>query len=96
MMDRIKLSILQILEQPKPFKERLEQLVEVHLSATIDIDMKNFMKEATINLSESQLRQVQASENGMYQTIEQAMQKRWKRAQFEKEMQSFSLITLWH
>ena len=47
------------------------------------------MKEATINLSESQLRQVQASENGMYQTIEHAMQKRWKRAQFEKEMQSF-------
>ena len=42
MMDRIKLSILQILERPKPFKERLEQLVEVHLSATIDIDMKNF------------------------------------------------------
>lgn len=74
MMDRIKLSILQILEQPKPFKERLEQLVEVHLSATIDIDMKNFMKEATINLSESQLKQVQASENDMYQTIEQAMQ----------------------
>ena len=96
MMDRIKLSILQILERPKPFKERLEQLVEVHLSATIDIDMKNFMKEATINLSESRLRQVQASENGMYQTIEHAMQKRWKRAQFEKEMQSFSLITLWH
>ena len=74
MMDRIKLSILQILEQHKPFKERLEQLVEVHLSATIDIDMKNFMKEASINLSESQLKQVQASENEMYQTIEQAMQ----------------------
>jgi len=74
MMDRIKLSILQILEQHKPFKERLEQLVVVHLSATIDIDMKNFMKEASINLSESQLKQVQASENEMYQTIEQAMQ----------------------
>ncbi|KPN95101.1 TetR/AcrR family transcriptional regulator [Lysinibacillus sp. ZYM-1] len=74
MMDRIKLSILQILEQHKPFKERLEQLVEVHLSATIDIDMKNFMKEASINLSESQLKQVQASENEMYQTIEQVMQ----------------------
>jgi len=74
MMDRIKLSILQILEQHKPFKERLEQLVVVHLSATIDIDMKNFMKEASINLTESQLKQVQASENEMYQTIEQAMQ----------------------
>jgi len=32
------------------------------------------MKEASINLSESQLKQVQASENEMYQTIEQAMQ----------------------
>jgi len=74
MMDRIKLSILEILEQPIPFKERLEQLVAVHLSATIDIDMKNFMKEATINLSEPQLKQVQASENDMYQTIEQTMQ----------------------
>ncbi len=74
MMDRIRLSILQILEQQKPFKERLEQLVEVHLSATIDIDMNNFMREASINLSESQLRQVQASENEMYHTIERAIQ----------------------
>lgn len=74
MMDRIKLSILQILEQQKPFKERLEQLVKVHLSATIDIDMNNFMREASINLSESQLRQVQASENEMYHTIERAIQ----------------------
>ncbi|ACA38387.1 TetR/AcrR family transcriptional regulator [Lysinibacillus sphaericus] len=74
MMDRIKLSILQILEQQKPFKERLEQLVKVHLSATIDIDMNNFMWEASINLSESQLRQVQASENEMYHTIERAIQ----------------------
>ncbi|MEB7455058.1 TetR/AcrR family transcriptional regulator [Lysinibacillus sphaericus] len=74
MMDRIKLSILQILEQQKPFKERLEQLVKVHLSATIDIDMNNFIREASINLSESQLRQVQASENEMYHTIERAIQ----------------------
>lgn len=74
MMDRIRLSILQILEQPISFKKQLEQLVEIHLSATVDIDMKNFMREATINLSESQLKEVQASENNMYKTIEHAMQ----------------------
>lgn len=84
MMDRIRLSILQILEQQKPFKERLEQLVEVHLSATIDIDMNNFMREASINLSESQLRQVQASENEMYQTIERAMQKEMEKGTIRK------------
>ncbi|WP_341301357.1 TetR/AcrR family transcriptional regulator [Lysinibacillus sp. FSL H8-0500] len=89
MMDRIKLSILQILEQPKPFKERLQQLVEVHLSATVDIDMKNFMKEATNNLSESQLKQVQASENEMYQTIEQAMQVEMENGTIRKDNAKF-------
>lgn len=74
MINRINLSILQILEQPISFKERLEQLVEIHLSATVDIDMKNFMREATINLSDSQLKEVQAAENNMYKTIEQTMQ----------------------
>ncbi|MET4561148.1 TetR/AcrR family transcriptional regulator [Lysinibacillus parviboronicapiens] len=74
MMKRIQLHIKQILEQPTAFKERLEQLVEIHLSATLDIDMKNFMREATINLSEQQLKEVHASENEMYKTIEQAMQ----------------------
>ncbi|MFF2179189.1 TetR/AcrR family transcriptional regulator [Lysinibacillus sp. NPDC058147] len=74
MMDRIRLSILQILEQPISFKERLAQLVEIHLSATVDIDMKNFMREATINLSKTQLKEVQAAENNMYKTIEQTMQ----------------------
>ncbi len=75
MMQRIRLHIERILEQPMPFKERLEQLVEVHLSATVDIDMKNFMREATINLSNAQLKKVHASENEMYKTIEQTMQR---------------------
>lgn len=74
MMERIRFHIEQILNLQKPFKERLEQLVEVHLSATVDIDMKNFMREATINLSESQLKKVHASENAMYKTIEQSLQ----------------------
>lgn len=74
MMERIRLHIEQILNLSKPFKERLEQLVDVHLSATVDIDMKNFMREATINLSESQLEKVHASENAMYETIERSMQ----------------------
>ncbi len=74
MIDRIRLYILEILEQPRPFRERLEQLVENHLLATVGIDMKNFMREATINLSESQLKEVYALECKMYKTIEQAMQ----------------------
>lgn len=89
MMDRIKLSILQILEQPKPYKERLEQLVEIHLSATIDIDMKNFMKEAAINLSEEQLSQVHASENRMYQTIERAMEMEMDKGTIRKGNSTF-------
>lgn len=74
MMERIRFHVEQILNSPKPFKERLEQLVDVHLSATVDIDMKNFMREATINLSETQLKEVHASENAMYKTIERSMQ----------------------
>jgi len=74
MMHRIRHHIERILEQPIPFKDRLEQLIEVHLSATVDIDMKNFMREATINLSQTQLKEVHAAENEMYKTIERAMQ----------------------
>jgi len=75
MMHRIRFHIERILEQSIPFKDRLQQLIEVHLSATVDIDMKNFMREATINLSNTQLKEVHASENEMYKTIEQSMQK---------------------
>ncbi|MFJ7982122.1 TetR/AcrR family transcriptional regulator [Lysinibacillus xylanilyticus] len=89
MMDRIRLSILQILEQPIVFKERLEQLIEIHLSATVDIDMKNFMREATINLSRSQLKEVQASENNMYKTIEQAMQREMEQGTIRKGNATF-------
>lgn len=89
MMDRIRLSILQILEQPIEFKERLEQLIEIHLSATVDIDMKNFMREATINLSKSQLKEVQASENNMYKTIEQAMQREMEQGTIRKGNATF-------
>lgn len=74
MMERIRLHVERILHVEKPFKERLEQLVDVHLSATVDIDMKNFMKEATMNLSDAQLKKVHASENAMYETIERALQ----------------------
>ncbi|KOS60554.1 TetR/AcrR family transcriptional regulator [Lysinibacillus agricola] len=74
MMNKIRQAIIRILEQSKPFKERLEELVEVHLSATVAIDMKNFMREATMNLSESQILKVHASENELYKTIQQAMQ----------------------
>ena len=44
MMERIRLHIERILTVQKPFKERLEQLSDVHLSATVDIDMRNFMR----------------------------------------------------
>ncbi|MFF2797360.1 TetR/AcrR family transcriptional regulator [Lysinibacillus xylanilyticus] len=89
MMDRIRLSILQILEQPIVFKERLEQLIEIHLSATVDIDMKNFMREATINLSTSQLKEVQKAENNMYKTIEQAMQQEMEQGTIRKGNATF-------
>ena len=90
MMDQIKLSILQILEESISFKDRLEKLVEIHLSATVDIDMKNFMREATINLSESQLKEVQASENNMYKTIEQAMRLEMELGTIRKGMLLFA------
>ncbi|WP_264987835.1 TetR/AcrR family transcriptional regulator [Lysinibacillus piscis] len=75
MMNRIQMAIRTILEQPAiPLKGRLEQLAEVHLSATMDIDMKNFMREAAMNLSDSQLEEVYAAERAMYQAIEDVLQ----------------------
>ena len=90
MMDRIKLSILQILEQPKPFKERLEQLVEVHLSATIDIDMKNFMKDAKLSLSEEQLKELKKAEDSMYEVLEKALDKAMQLGEIQKGNPKFA------
>ncbi len=70
MMVRIQERIANILSTDKPLKTRLYQLIKIHLSATVDINLNNFMKDAKINLSEEQQDQMEQSEKKMHEEIE--------------------------
>lgn len=58
MMVRIRENMSQILSTNKTLEERLLDFAKVYLHATMDIDMKNFMKDAKLSLSEEQLKQL--------------------------------------
>ncbi len=49
--------MFQILSTNKTLKEDYWTLLKVYLHATMDIDAKNFMKDAKLSLSEEQLKQ---------------------------------------
>ena len=70
MMLRIRERISNILATNEPLKTRLCQLIKIHLSATVDIDLNNFMKDAKVNLSEEQQEQMEQLEEKMYEEIE--------------------------
>ncbi len=73
MMVRISNRIAEILSNDKSLKENLFEIVKVHLKATFDIDMKTFMKEAKVALSNEQIQQLNDAEEMMYNVIEQAI-----------------------
>ena len=58
MMIRIRENMSQILSTNKTLEERLLDFAKVYLHATMDIDMKNFMKDAKMSLSEEQLKEL--------------------------------------
>ncbi|MGD6836615.1 TetR/AcrR family transcriptional regulator [Bacillus thuringiensis] len=75
MMARIRENMHKILSIDKPLKERLLDVAKVHLKATIHIDIKGFMKDAKISLSEDHLKQMQQAEDQMYEILNQVIQK---------------------
>ena len=60
----------QILSTNKTLEERLLDFAKVYLHATMDIDMKNFMKDAKLSLSEKQLKELKNAEDNMYEVLE--------------------------
>ncbi|GGE70889.1 TetR/AcrR family transcriptional regulator [Priestia taiwanensis] len=75
MMIRIQQRMAHILSAKTPLKERLLELAKAQLKATVDIDLKGFMKEAKISLSEEQLQQMKEVEDKLYAVLEEALTK---------------------
>lgn len=73
MMVRISENISKVLANDLPLKSRLYQLIQIHLSATEDIDLNNFMRDAKINLSEEQQEQMKQSEEKMHEAIQHVL-----------------------
>lgn len=73
MMVRIRENMSQILSTNKTLEERLLDFAKVYLQATTDIDMKNFMKDAKLSLSEEQLKELKNAEDNMYKVLEKAL-----------------------
>ncbi|MGE6536314.1 TetR/AcrR family transcriptional regulator [Bacillus luti] len=74
MMVRIRENMSQILSTNKTLEERLLDFAKVYLHATMDIDMKNFMKDAKLSLSEEQLKELKNAEDSMYEVLEKAIE----------------------
>lgn len=75
LMLRITKSIVKILSSEAPLKEQLFTLAKIHLQATIDIDINNFMKEAKLSLSDEQQKIMKEAEAEMYHALEEGIQK---------------------
>ncbi|MED1408518.1 MULTISPECIES: TetR/AcrR family transcriptional regulator [Bacillus] len=73
MMVRIRENMDQILSTNKSLEERLLDFAKVYLHATMDIDMKNFMKDAKLSLSEEQLKELKNAEDKMYEVLEKVI-----------------------
>ncbi|KAA6460508.1 MULTISPECIES: TetR/AcrR family transcriptional regulator [Bacillus cereus group] len=84
MMARIRENMHKILSTDKPLKERLLDVAKVHLKATTNIDIKGFMKDAKISLSEDHLKQMQQAEDQMYEVLDQVIQKAMQEGEIPK------------
>ncbi|WP_410982556.1 TetR/AcrR family transcriptional regulator [Bacillus cereus] len=84
MMARIRDNMHKILSTSKPLKERLLDIAKVHLTATMNIDIKSFMRDAKISLSEDHLKQMQQAEDKMYEVLDQAIHKAIQKGEIPK------------
>lgn len=69
-MSIVRNNSVAILSTDEPFEERLHKLVTVFSMATVDVDVNNFIKEATPSLTEEELLTIQRSEEEMHHAIE--------------------------
>lgn len=90
MMIRIRENMSQILSTNKTLKERLLDFAKVYLHATMDIDMKNFMKDAKLSLSEEQLKELKNTEDNMYEVLEKALDKAMQIGEIPKGNATFA------
>ncbi|PRT06886.1 TetR/AcrR family transcriptional regulator [Bacillus wiedmannii] len=90
MMIRIRENMSQILSTNKTLKERLLDFAKVYLHATMDIDMKNFMKDAKLSLSEEQLKELKDAEDNMYEVLEKALDKAMQIGEIPKGNATFA------
>jgi len=74
MMIRISDRIKEILSIDRPLKDNLLEIVKIHLQATFDIDLKTFIKDAKISLTDEQMIQMNIAEEKMYEVIEIAIE----------------------
>ena len=74
MMIRISDRIKEILSIDRPLKDNLLEIVKIHLQATFDIDLKTFIKDAKISLTDEQIIQMNIAEEKMYEVIEIAIE----------------------
>lgn len=64
-----------ILSTDEPFEVRLHTLVTVFSKATVDVDVNNFIKEASPSLTAEELLTIQSSEEEMHHAVEACFQR---------------------
>lgn len=79
LMAVIRKSSVNILSTEEPFEKRLHNLVTVFSHATLNVDVNNFIKEATPSLSHEQLQEIQYSEEKMHDALEVCFAKEMKK-----------------
>ncbi len=84
MMARIRENMHKLLSTSKPLKERLLDVVKVHLTATMNIDIQSFMRDAKISLSDDHVKQMQHAEDKMYEVLDHVIHKAMQEGEIPK------------
>jgi len=90
MMIRISDRIKKILSIDRPLKDNLLEIVKIHLQATFDIDLKTFIKDAKISLTDEQMIQMNYAEEKMYEVIENAIENAMNKGEIPKGNSKFA------
>ncbi|MFT8363435.1 MAG: TetR/AcrR family transcriptional regulator [Sporolactobacillus sp.] len=75
MMQRINIQMNRILDADQPLRERLTTIAEVHLKATVSLNMNSLTRESRNELSEQQQEAIRRAEQTMYDSIESALRR---------------------
>lgn len=75
LMTRVRNNSINILNDDRPFRERLEQLVITFTYATFNFDVNNFIRESSTSLSAEQQINVHQAIQSVYDSIELCFKK---------------------